>query len=125
MWFDRADGDIFAVLGRIAAVERRAAVDDGVSALPRPRPLLAEGDRNASPKYATATIDLTRTGHAGQQVVTHKAFTHFIFGADGVEHKAIYLDSATCMPLAITVHAGKTEKSATLDFSCTEVHASN
>ncbi len=66
MWFDRADGDIFAVLGRIAAVERRAAVDDVVSALPRPRPLLAVGDRNASPKYATATIDLTRTGHAGQ-----------------------------------------------------------
>ena len=84
-----------------------------------------EGDKDASPKYATATVDLTQTGHSGQQVVTHKAFTHFIFGADGVEHKAIYLDSATCMPLAISVHAGKTEKSATLDFSCTEMHASN
>ncbi len=84
-----------------------------------------EGDKDASPKYATATVDLTQTGHAGQQVVTHKAFTHFIFGADGVEHKAIYLDSATCMPLAISVHAGKSEKSATLDFSCTEMHAAN
>src|SRR5271165_5191647 len=38
-----------------------------------------EGDKNASPKYATATVDLT-TGHGGQLVVTHKAFTHFIFG---------------------------------------------
>ena len=84
-----------------------------------------EGDKDAAPKYATATVDLTQTGHAGQQVVTHRAFTHFIFGADGVEHKAIYLDSATCMPLSISVHAGKTEKSATLDFSCTEMHASN
>ncbi len=84
-----------------------------------------EGDKNASPKYATATVDLTQTGHAGQQVVTHKAFTHFIFGADGVEHKAVFLENATCAPLAISVHAGKTEKSVKLDFSCTEVHASN
>jgi hypothetical protein len=82
-----------------------------------------EGDKDASPKYATATIDLTQTGHSGQQIVTHKAFTNFIFGADGVEHKAIYLENATCAPLAISVHAGKTEKSVKLDFSCTEMHA--
>jgi hypothetical protein len=84
-----------------------------------------EGDKNASPKYATATVDLTQTGHAGQQVVTHKAFTHFIFGADGVEHKAVFLENATCAPLVISVHAGKTDKSVKLDFSCTEMHASN
>ena len=58
-------------------------------------------------------------------MVTHKAFTHFIFGADGIEHKAIFLEAATCMPLSIIVHAGKTEKTARLDFSCTEVRASN
>src|SRR5271165_5618214 len=84
-----------------------------------------EGDKNASPKYATATVDLTQTAHGGQQVVTHKAFTHFIFGADGVEHKAVFLENATCAPLAISVHAGKTEKAVKLDFSCAEVHASN
>jgi hypothetical protein len=84
-----------------------------------------EGDKNFSPKYATATVDLTQTGHSGQQVVTHKAFTNFIFGADGVEHKAVYLEGATCMPLVINVHAGKTEKQVKLDFSCTDVHASN
>ena len=39
-----------------------------------------EGDKNASPKYATAIVDLTQTGHSGQPVVTHKAFTNFIFG---------------------------------------------
>ena len=82
-----------------------------------------EGDKNASPKYATAVVDLTQTGHSGQQVVTHKAFTNFIFGPDGLEHKAVFLEGATCMPLAIHVHAGKTEKSARLDFSCTEVRA--
>ena len=84
-----------------------------------------EGEKDASPKYATATVDLTQTGHGGQQIVTHKAFTHFIFDAEGVEHKAVFLDNATCAPLAISVHAGKTEKSVKLDFSCAEVHASN
>jgi hypothetical protein len=82
-----------------------------------------EGDKNASPKYATAVVDLTQTGHSGQQVVTHKAFTNFIFGPDGIEHKAVFLDAATCMPLAIQVHAGKTEKSVKLDFQCTETRA--
>ena len=82
-----------------------------------------EGDKNASPKYATAVVDLTQTGRSGQQVVTHKAFTNFIFGPDGLEHKAVFLEGAMCMPLAIQVHAGKTEKSARLDFSCTEVRA--
>jgi len=84
-----------------------------------------EGDKNASPKYATATVDLTQTNHAGERVVTHKAFTNFIFGADGVEHKAVFLEGATCMPLAIEVHAGHTSKSASLDFQCEVVRASN
>jgi hypothetical protein len=82
-----------------------------------------EGDKNASPKYATAVVDLTQTGHSGQQVVTHKAFTNFMFGSDGIEHKVVFLENATCMPLAIQVHAGKTQKAAKLDFSCTEVRA--
>jgi hypothetical protein len=82
-----------------------------------------EGDKNASPKYATAVVDLTQTGHSGQRVVTHKAFTNFIFGRDGIEHKAVFLDTATCMALAIQVHAGKTEKSAKIDFQCTETRA--
>jgi hypothetical protein len=78
-----------------------------------------EGDKNASPKYATAVVDLTQTGRSGP-ITTHRAFTNFIFGADGIEHKAVFLEGATCMPLAIQVHAGKTEKSAKLDFHCTE-----
>ena len=84
-----------------------------------------EGDKNASPKYATAIVDLKQTSRAGQQLVTHKAFTNFIFGPDGIEHKAVFLDGATCMPLAIEVHAGKTQKSAKLDFTCKEERAPN
>jgi hypothetical protein len=81
-----------------------------------------EGDKNASPKYATAVVDLTQTGRSGP-ITTHRAFTNFIFGADGIEHKVVFLEGATCMPLAIQVHAGKTEKSAKLDFHCTETVA--
>src|SRR5580658_10753045 len=79
-----------------------------------------EGDKNASPKYATAVVDLTQIGHSGKQLVTHKAFTNFIFGPDGIEHKAVFLEAATCMPLAIDVHAGKTARQVKLDFSCAE-----
>jgi hypothetical protein len=82
-----------------------------------------EGDKNAAPKYATAIVDLTQTGHSGRQLITHKAFTHFIFGPDGVEHKAVFLDAATCMPLAIEVHAGKSQMAAKIDFQCSEESA--
>ena len=82
--------------------------------------LTFSGERNSAPKYAAATVDIIQSGRAGQQIVTHKAFTNFIFGADGVEHKALFLEGATCMPLAIDVHAGKSEKSAKLDFQCKE-----
>ena len=78
------------------------------------------GDKNSAPKYATATVDIAQSGSAGQQIVTHKAFTNFIFAADGVEHKALFLEGATCMPLAIDVHAGKSEMTANLDFQCGE-----
>jgi hypothetical protein len=82
-----------------------------------------EGDKNASPKYATAIVDLTQTGRSGKLLITHKAFTNFIFGPDGIEHKAVFLEAATCMPLAIDVHAGKTEKTAKLDFQCSQERA--
>ncbi len=78
------------------------------------------GDKNASPKYATATVDVTQSGHSGQQIVTHKAFTNFIFGADGIQHKAFLMENGTCMPMAVDVHAGKTAKSVRLDFHCKE-----
>lgn len=84
-----------------------------------------KGDRNASPKYATATVDLTQTTHAGERVVTHKGFANFIFGEDGVEHKVVLLEAATCMPIAIEVHAGKTSKSARLNFQCDMTRAPN
>jgi hypothetical protein len=83
------------------------------------------GEKNVSPKYATATVDLTQTNSTGQKVVTHKAFTNFIFDANGAEHKVVLLEGATCAPLAIEIHAGKTSKTARLDFQCDTVRAAN
>ena len=80
--------------------------------------LTFEGDKNASPKGAVATVDLAQTNRAGDRILTHKAFSNFVFGPEGVEHKAIFLEGATCMPLTIDVRAGRTTKSARLDFQC-------
>ena len=82
-----------------------------------------QGDKNASPKYATAIIDLTQTNHAGEKVVTHKAFTNFVFGEQGVTHKAVFLEGSTCAPIGVEVHAGHTSKSTSLDFQCDVVSA--
>jgi hypothetical protein len=78
------------------------------------------GDKNASPKYATATVDVTQSGRSGQQIITHKAFTSFIFGADGIQHKAFLVENGTCMPIAVAVRANKSEKTVKLDFHCGE-----
>ena len=82
-----------------------------------------EGDKDASPKDASATVDLTQTNRAGEKIVTHKVFTDFRFGDDGTVHKAVFMDGATCMPLVIDVRAGKTTRSARLDFQCDIVRA--
>ena len=82
--------------------------------------LTFSGDKNSTPKFATATVNIAQSGKAGQQIVTHKAFTNFIFGADGVQHKAFFMESATCMPMAIEVKTPKAQKSAKFDFECKE-----
>ena len=84
-----------------------------------------QGDKNASPTDASATVDLTQINQAGARLVTHKTFTNFIFGGDGVEHKAVFLEGATCMPLAIVAHAGHTSKSVRLEFQCEAMRAPN
>jgi hypothetical protein len=61
--------------------------------------LLAYSDQNASPKYATATVGVTQSSRTGQ-IVTHKAFTNFIFGADGIQHKVFLVENGTCTPIA-------------------------
>jgi hypothetical protein len=80
--------------------------------------LTFSGEKNAAPKFATATVDVTQTNHAGQASVTHKGFTHFVFGPDGLEHKAFLVEDATCGPLQVEVHANKSAKTLRLPFHC-------
>ena len=80
--------------------------------------LTFSGDKNSAPKYATATVDVTQTSKTGQPIVTHKGFNNFVFGPDGVEHKAFMVESATCMPLQVEVHANKTMKKLRIPFDC-------
>ncbi len=75
-----------------------------------------------APKLVTATVDLTQTGRGGERIVTHRAFD-VAFGPEGVAHKAVFLEGATCMPLAIEVRAGRSVKQAKLDFTCDVVRA--
>jgi hypothetical protein len=80
--------------------------------------LTFSGEKNAAPKFATATVDVTQTNHSGQASVTHKGFTHFVFGPDGLEHKAFLLEDAACMPLRVEVRANKSAKTLSLPFHC-------
>ena len=80
--------------------------------------LTFSGEKNATPKYATATVDITQSQLAGRSIVTHKAFSNFVLGADGLQHKALLVENATCSPLALNVHTNKSEKSVQLDFAC-------
>ena len=91
--------------------------------------LVFEGDKkapdagkSAPPRPAIATVDLTQTNFAGQRIVTHKVFDDLDFGA-GIDHKVVFLEGATCMPLVVDVHAGKSSKTARLGFKCDPVQA--
>lgn len=85
--------------------------------------IVFESDKTSSPRDASATVDLTQTTHTGARVVTHKAFDSFAFGDDGFAHKAVFLEGATCMPLTVDVHAGRSVKSARVEFQCAVVQA--
>ena len=80
--------------------------------------LTFSGEKNGTPKYATATVDVTQSRLTGQPIVTHEAFANFVLGADGLQHKALLVENATCSPLALHVHAGKTDRDVRLDFAC-------
>ena len=86
------------------------------------RRLASQGQRARRRKTAIATVDLTQTNFAGQRIVTHKVFDDLDFGA-GTDHKVVFLEGATCMPLVVDVHAGKSSKTARLGFKCDPAQA--
>ena len=79
------------------------------------------GDKNSAPKFASALINITQSGKNGQKAKTTKAFGGFQFGDSGEVHKSLFLENATCMPLEIEVKAGKSAKTAKVEFACDEL----
>ena len=82
--------------------------------------LVFAGDKNSAPKFASALVNITQSGKNGQQARTTKAFGGFQFGENGEVHKTLFLENATCMPLQIEVKAGKSIKTAKVEFACDE-----
>ena len=82
--------------------------------------LVFTGDKNSAPKFASAIVNITQSGKNGQKAKTTKAFGGFQFAEAGEVHKSVFLENATCMPLEIEVKAGKSVKTAMVEFSCEE-----
>ncbi|MBV1704362.1 MAG: hypothetical protein KGI57_01960 [Hyphomicrobiales bacterium] len=77
------------------------------------------GPKDGAPKYATAEVEISRMTPMGQPALTREALQAFRFGPDGLVHKAILLQSATCQPLTVRVSSGRVAKTLTIPFRCT------
>ena len=79
------------------------------------------GEKNSAPKFSSALINIIQSGKDGHKATTTKAFGGFVFGESGEVHKSLFLENATCMPLEIQVKAGRSAKTAKVEFSCDEL----
>lgn len=86
--------------------------------------IVFEGTKNtrASDKVASALaqIKISQAGKQGKKILLNKAYGGMLFGDNGLAHKAIMVDNATCAPLEIEAKIGKSSKSATIEFNCGE-----
>lgn len=84
--------------------------------------LVFEGTKNTrgSDKLARdlAQVKVTQTTPAGQKILLNRVYGGFLFGDNGLAHKAFLIDNATCAPLEIDAKIGKTRKTAKIEFSC-------
>jgi hypothetical protein len=86
--------------------------------------IVFEGTKNtrASDKVASALaqVKISQTGKQGKKILLNKAYGGMLFGENGLAHKAILVDNATCAPLEIEAKIGRSSKTATINFSCGE-----
>ena len=84
--------------------------------------LTFQGDKNTrgSDKLARdmAQVKVTQQSKGGTKMLLNRVYGGFVFGENGLSHKAFIIDNATCAPLEIEAKIGKTRKTAKLDFSC-------
>lgn len=82
--------------------------------------VVLSGQRNTTPKYAAAVVNITQTGRTGQKTVSKKALEGFAFGPEGTLIRPIILEGATCQSIEIEVKTQRSAKSASLAFECPE-----
>lgn len=84
--------------------------------------LVFEGTKNTrgSDKLARdlAQVKVTQTTPAGQRILLNRVYGGFLFGDNGLAHKAFLIDNATCAPLEVEAKIGRTRKTAKIEFSC-------
>lgn len=84
--------------------------------------LTFQGDKNSrgSDKLARdmAQVKVTQQAKTGTKMLLNRVYGGFVFGENGLSHKAFLIDSATCAPLEIDAKIGKTRKTVKLEFSC-------
>jgi hypothetical protein len=79
-------------------------------------------DSRSSDKIARdlASVTVTQKGQKGSKVLLRRAYGGFLFGETGRVHKAFWLDNATCDTLEVEVKLGRSQKKATVPFTCGE-----
>lgn len=84
--------------------------------------LVFQGTKNTrgSDKLARdlAQVKVTQATKAGNKILLNRVYGGFVFGENGLSHKAFIVDNATCAPLEVEAKVGKTRKVAKIEFSC-------
>lgn len=76
--------------------------------------------QDPTPDGQTATLKVNYSVQ-GRETVLTRTYKSFFFGQNGIIHESVFLENATCGPVRIEAHAGKSSsKSATLKFGCGE-----
>lgn len=67
-----------------------------------------------------ARVTVRQKTKAGERLLFRRDYAGFLLGEDGRAYKTFLLENATCLPLVISVRAGRSSKTATLNFHCGE-----
>jgi hypothetical protein len=80
-------------------------------------------DKISSPDRAgrdPARVTVRQKTKTGERLLFRRDYAGFLLGEDGRAYKTFLLENATCLPLVIDVRAGRSTKTATLNFHCGE-----
>ncbi len=87
--------------------------------------LIFQGPKNSkgSDKIARdlAQVKVTQHAKTGPRTLLNRVYGGFLFGENGLAHKAFLIDNATCSPLEIEAKLGRSRKQVKIDFKCDEI----